>query len=53
MAERELKGVLISDFTIDTFAGYLNNDENAPPVRSIMPPFGQVTQVLMDGGLDC
>ena len=47
------KAILISDFTIDNFAGYLNNDQSFPRIQSTIAPFGQVMQVLMNESLDC
>jgi FkbH-like protein len=47
------KAILISDFTLDNFAGYLNNDQSFPRIQSIIAPFGQVMQVLMNESLDC
>src|SRR5919108_73039 len=49
----EYKAILISDFTLDNFAGYLNNDQSLPRIQSIVAPFGQVMQVLMNESLDC
>jgi FkbH-like protein len=49
----EYKAILISDFTLDNFAGYLNNDQRFPRIQSIMAPFGQVMQALMNESLDC
>ena len=42
------RGIIISDFTIDNFAGYLNNDKEFPLAESIIAPFDQVIQVLID-----
>lgn len=53
MSEKRCKGILISDFTIDNLAGYLDNDGELPEVKSIVAPFNQVTQVLMDRDLKC
>jgi len=53
MDKKEYKCMLISDFTIDNFAAYLNNDKDFPVVKSIVAPFGQVTQVLRDENLEC
>ena len=47
------KAVLISDFTLNNFAGYLENDEGLPRILATMAPFGQVMQVLMNDSLDC
>ncbi len=53
MDRKEYKGLLISNFTIDNFAGYLNNDEDLPRVKSVIAPFDQVIQVLADKDSDC
>ena len=47
------KAILVSDFTLDIFARYLNTDPNSPSIQSTIAPFGQVMQVLMDDGHDC
>src|SRR5215467_9645177 len=47
------KAILISDFTLSNFAGYLNNDQGLPRIHGTIAPFGQVMQVLMDEKLDC
>ena len=39
----------ISDFNLGPFAGYLNNDPESPRLRTIVTPFGQVMQTLLDG----
>ncbi|HEX4997626.1 MAG TPA: HAD-IIIC family phosphatase [Terriglobia bacterium] len=46
------KAVLISDFTLNNFAGYLRNDEAFPHIEPSLTPFGQPFQVLMDETLD-
>ena len=53
MDKKEHRAILISDFTIDNLAGYLNNDQDSPIVRSVVAGFGQVAQVLMDENLEC
>jgi FkbH-like protein len=53
MAPKDCRCLLIADFTIDGFAGYLNNDEDFPTVESVVAPFDQVIQVLMDSDLEC
>ncbi len=47
------KAILISDFTLSNFAGYLTNDASQPIIDATMAPFGQVIQTLMNGELDC
>ena len=51
MSKTEYSGLLISDFTIDNLAGYLNNDGGEPKVESAAAPYGQWAQVLMDKNL--
>lgn len=53
MARKECRCLLISNFTIDNFAGYLDNDKDFPTVKSIIAPFNQVIQVLTDKNLEC
>jgi len=48
-----LKGIVVSDFTIDNFASYLNNSQDCPLVKAEVSPFGQVFQVLMQKDLEC
>ncbi len=38
--------LLIADFTIDNFAGYLNNDRESPAVDAVVAPPGPVGQTL-------
>jgi len=45
--------LLISDFTIDNFAGLLSNDEESPEIETFTSPFGQVLPVLIDENNDC
>ena len=47
------KAILISDFTMNVFAGYLNNDPNDPRIEATITPFGQVMQLLVDDGHEC
>ena len=47
MNEEKFKCVLISDFNVDIFSGYLSNDEALPVVDTTVTPFGQVAQILM------
>src|SRR3990167_6475372 len=51
MSKNEYSCILISDFNIDNFAAYLNNDKDPPILKSIVAPFGQVAQVLVDKNL--
>jgi FkbH-like protein len=49
----QVRTVLISDFNMDIFLGYLKNDLNFPKVSPFVAPFGQITQVLMDENMEC
>ncbi len=53
MDKHKFRCLLISDFTIDNFAGYINNDRDVPIVRATVAPFGQVMHVLMERDLEC
>ena len=52
MNKQQFRCVLISDFNVDVFSGYLSNDEGFPLVETTIAPFGQVTQLLMREDLD-
>ncbi len=43
-----MTGLAISDFNIETFAGYLSNDAEPPSLSVTAAPFGQVLPTLMD-----
>ena len=53
MREDLVRTILISDFNLDVFAGYLENDSQTPKIFSTITPFGQVTQVIMDKSMEC
>jgi HAD superfamily phosphatase (TIGR01681 family) len=42
------RGLCVSDFNIDNFTGYLNNDDRDPVVRVTAAPYGQVYQTLVE-----
>ena len=44
--DKGLRCVLVSDFNMGNFAGYLNNDPESPPVAAVLAPYGQVVQTL-------
>jgi FkbH-like protein len=48
MNKREFNCLLISDFNLSNFAGYLTNDGDCPKVNTTAAPFGQVVPVLME-----
>lgn len=53
MSSERPKTLIISDFNVGNFAGYLRNDPDSPPVEVIEAPYGQVVPVLVDKGLTC
>ena len=53
MSKNEWNCILISDFTIDSLAGYLNNGKEFPSINAIAAPFDQVRQVFLDENLKC
>lgn len=52
MNKDKLRCVLISDFNVDVFSGYLSNDEAGPAVEATPAPFGQVVPLLMQEDLE-
>ncbi len=46
MADRNLRCLLVSDFNVSNFAGYLENDEDAPALDALHGDFGQVIPAL-------
>lgn len=52
MDKKKYSCILISDYNINNFAGYLNNDNELPAVTSTVSPFGQLMHVLMQGDLE-
>ena len=53
MNSDQIRAILISDFNMDTFSGYLTNDAQLASIIPLVAPFGQVTQVLMDDKMEC
>jgi FkbH-like protein len=53
MTSKHHTAILISDFTIDNLAGYIENDSALPQVRTVVAPFGQVIQVLTNEQAEC
>jgi len=47
MDKERMRGLLISDFNIGILSNYLTNDDDTPSIETIVAPFGQVTQSLM------
>lgn len=52
MNKEKFRCVLISDFNVDIFSGYLSNDEDLPVVDSTAAPFGQVIPLLMQEDME-
>ena len=48
-----MKAILISDFSINNLSGYLKNDLLDFRLQTIIAPFNQVHQVLLDNSLEC
>ncbi len=46
-------GLLISDFNIENLSAYLTNDQGVPSIESVIAPYGQVTQTLLDASQPC
>ncbi len=53
MKMQKYTSILISDFNINIFSGFLNNDRGLPSVETTVAPFGQVMPVLMQSHLEC
>ncbi len=53
MPQKPYSVLLISDFTIDVFSGYLQNEAGSPEVMTTAAPFGQVIPVLVDKTMEC
>jgi FkbH-like protein len=45
--------VLVSDFNLQNFAGYLTNDPEFPTIEAISTPYGQVAATLLDKDAPC
>lgn len=48
-----MKALLISDFSINNLAGYLKNDLLERGFQTVIAPFNQVHQTLIDPSLEC
>ena len=53
MSVDQTHAILISDFNLDIFSGYLKNDSKYPKISPRLTPFGQVNQVLLDENMEC
>jgi len=45
--------VLVSDFNLQNFAGYVANDPEFPDIKPISAPFGQPVETLLNRNLSC
>ena len=45
--------VLVSDFNLQNFAGYLANDPNFPEIKAVATPYGQAVSTLLDRDAPC
>ena len=53
MPEQFYTCVLVSDFNLQNFAGYLANDPEFPGIKPVSAPFGQPAATLLDPDLPC
>jgi FkbH-like protein len=53
MDKQPFRCVLVSDFNLQNFAGYLANDAEFPGIKPIIAPFGQPTAALINRDLPC
>ena len=53
MNNKQVRTILISNFNMNIFSGYLKNDLQSPQISPFVAPFGQITQVLMDENMEC
>jgi len=53
MAKQHYTCVLVSDFNLQNFAGYLANDPEFPNIRAISAPFGQAVSTLLHQDAAC
>jgi len=53
VSSQPFRFLLISDFNIDIFRGYLNNDSDFPLVEATAAPFGQVISALVEENMEC
>ena len=53
MAKQSYTCVLVSDFNLQNFAGYLTNDPEFPAMEVMVAPYGQVAPILIDKDAPC
>ena len=51
--KQQYKCILISDFNLQNFSGFLMNDDDSPGVDVQIAPYGQVTSILMQSDSAC
>jgi FkbH-like protein len=47
------RGLLISDFNIENLSAYLTNDQGTPAIESVIAPYNQIAQTLLDASEPC
>ena len=52
-SDKGIECLIISDFTVGSLAGLLENSEMRPECHVVVAPFGQVPQVILQAGHDC
>ena len=53
MDKQQYTCVLVSDYNLQNFAGYVANDPEFPGIKAITTPFGQPVSTLLDKDLPC
>ncbi len=53
MDKQQYTCVLVSDFNLQNFAGYVANDQEFPNIKAIATPFGQPVSTLLHKDLPC
>ncbi len=53
MDKQQYTCVLVSDYNLQNFAGYVANDPEFPGIKAITTPFGQPVSTLLDKNLPC
>ena len=48
MTKEGIKCLVISDFNTDNLTAFMRNDGDLPRLKPVVPPFGQVAQVLVE-----
>lgn len=53
MNDSVIQCLVLSDFNVSSFCGYLSNNQGPPAVRAVAGPYGQVIEPLMDDRHPC